>query len=92
MHAFPSPDAIKELAAQHGARNIRVFGSYASGKATAASDLDLLVDLEPGRDLLDLIGFKQAVEKLTGIKVDVLTEKALSPYLRQQVLAEVRPL
>ena len=92
MSASLSPAAIKELAAQHGAKNIRVFGSYASGRATAGSDLDLLVDLEPGRDLLDLIGFKQAVEELAGIKVDVLTERALSPYLREQVLAEVKPL
>jgi len=83
---------IKKIAAQHGAKNLRVFGSYATGEATPYSDLDLLVDLEPGHDLLDLIGFKQEVEQQTGIKVDVLTENALSPYIRQHVLAEVQPL
>ena len=80
MHGHPSPETIEEIAAQHGAKNIRIFGSHATGKATVASDLELLVEPEPGRDLLDLIGFKQAVEEATGIRVDVLTEKALSPY------------
>jgi len=92
MRSLPPAGVIKELAEQHGAKNIRIFGSYATGRATSASDLDLLVELEPGRDLLDLIGFKQAVEALAGIRVDVLTEQALSPYLRERVLAEVRPL
>lgn len=85
-------DAINALATQHGAKNVRVFGSYATGRETPDSDLDLLVDLEPGRDLLDLIGFKQAVEQALGVKTDVLTEVALSPYLRQRILAEARPL
>lgn len=84
--------AIIALASQHGAKNIRVFGSYATGTATPSSDLDLLIDLEPGRDLLDLIGFKQALEQQIKIKVDVVTEKALSPYLRQLILAEVKAL
>lgn len=85
-------NTINALAAQNGAKNVRVFGSYATGLETPNSDLDLLVDLEPGRDLLDLIGFKQAVEQALGVKTDVLTEVALSPYLRQRILAEARPL
>jgi predicted nucleotidyltransferase len=83
---------IRRLAAAHGVVRVRVFGSRARGEASAASDLDLLVDLAPERDLLDLIAFKLDVEDLLGHHVDVLTEAALSPYLREGVLAEARPL
>jgi len=83
---------IRRLAAAHGVVRVRVFGSRARGEAYAASDLDLLVDLAPDRDLLDLIAFKLDVEDLLGRRVDVLTEAALSPYLREGVLAEARPL
>lgn len=83
---------IRRLAAVHGVVRVRMFGSRARGEATAASDLDLLVDLAPDRDLLDLIAFKLDVEDLLGRRVDVLTEAALSPYLREEVLAEARPL
>ena len=71
---------------------MRVFGSRARGEASAASDLDLLVDLAPDRDLLDLIAFKLDVEDILGRRVDVLTEAALSPYLRAGVLAAAMPL
>ena len=83
---------IKEIADQFGAANLRVFGSFARGSSTKSSDLDLLVDFEPGRDLLDLIGLKQALEQRLGIHVDVVTEKGLSPYLRDRILNEARPL
>jgi predicted nucleotidyltransferase len=62
------------------------------GGARATSDLDLLVDLLPGRDLLDLAGFKLDLEEVLGCKVDVVTEKSVSPYLRERILAEARPL
>lgn len=83
---------IRTLASRFGAGNVRVFGSYARGAANAESDLDLLVDLEPGRDLLDLIGLKQELESLLGLRVDVVTTQALSPHLRASILAEARPL
>jgi predicted nucleotidyltransferase len=51
-----------------------------------------LVDLRPGRDLLDLAGFKPDLEEALGCKVDVVTEKSLGPYLRERILAEARPL
>ena len=54
-----APEGLKETAARHGAHNVRVFGSVARGTATQESDLDLLVDFEPGRNLFDLVGFKQ---------------------------------
>jgi predicted nucleotidyltransferase len=57
-----------------------------------SSDLNLLVDLKPERDLLDLVEFKLDLEDLLGCEVDVVTEGGLSPYLRDRILKEVRPL
>ncbi|MDP9426997.1 MAG: nucleotidyltransferase family protein [Actinomycetota bacterium] len=87
-----APESLVETAARHGARNVRVFGSVARGTATERSDLDLLVDMEPGRDLFDLVAFKQEIEEVLGRQVDVLTENSLSPYLREKVLHEAVPL
>jgi predicted nucleotidyltransferase len=53
---------ILELAARHGARNVHVFGSIARGDAPPASDVDFLVDVEPGRSLLDVIALEQALK------------------------------
>ena len=79
---------IIEVAANHGARNLRVFGSVARGETTPASDLDLLINLDPGRTLLDLIAVKQDLEDLLGCAVDVVTEDAVSPHIRDQVLKD----
>ncbi|MCD6174245.1 MAG: nucleotidyltransferase family protein [Planctomycetes bacterium] len=84
--------SILQIADRHGARKIRVFGSFADGNVDDNSDLDLLVDLERGRDLLDLIGFKQELEEYIGRKVDVVTEKGLSPHLRETILSQAIPL
>jgi predicted nucleotidyltransferase len=83
---------IRAIAARHGARSVRVFGSLARGDARDDSDLDLLVELEPGRSLLDMIAIKQDLEDVLGRSVDVVTERGLSPYLRERVLAEAIPL
>ncbi|HEY0552918.1 MAG TPA: nucleotidyltransferase family protein [Thermoanaerobaculia bacterium] len=83
---------ILDLALTHGVRNVRVFGSLARGEGREDSDLDLLVTLGEGRSLLDLVGLKQDLEDLIHRSVDVVTEKALSPYLREQVLSEAVPL
>ena len=79
---------ILRLAAQHGAWNVRVFGSLARGEARSDSDVDILITLEPERSLLDLIALKQDLEDLLGCKVDVVTEAAVSPYIRPQVLRD----
>ena len=83
---------ILNAALRHGVGNVRVFGSRARGKAGETSDLDLLVTLGEGRSLLDLIGLKQELEDLIHLPVDVVTEQALSPYLRERVLSEAIPL
>ena len=92
LPAGVTADDIKALAARFGARNLRVFGSRATGKARPDSDLDLLVELEPGRDLFDLIELKQALEAWTGASVDVVTEGGLSPFMREGILQSAQPL
>ena len=79
-------EEILAIAKSHGALSVRLFGSYACGDEQPPSDIDLLVEMEPGRSLLDIIAIKQEVEDLVGKKVDVVTEAALSPYLRDEVL------
>lgn len=81
-------DQILRIATQYGAKNVKVFGSVARGEAQLDSDLDLLVKLDPNRSLLDLIAIKQDLEDLLGCQVDVVTETAISPYFREQVLKE----
>lgn len=76
----------------HGARNPRVFGSFARGEARPTSDIDVLVDMEPGRSLLDLVGLEQDLCDLFGRRVDVVTEGGISPYLRERIFAEAVPL
>ena len=83
---------IRRIAARHGARNVRLFGSHARGEPTASSDVDLLVELAPESTLLDLVAIKQDVEDLVGCPVDVVTEAAVSPYLREEVLKTAVPL
>jgi predicted nucleotidyltransferase len=83
---------ILALAEQRGARNVRVFGSVARGQARPDSDIDFLVDLEPGRSLLELGGLLMDLQRLLGLEVDVVTEAGLRPRLRQQVVAEAKPL
>ena len=85
-------EQVLRIARVHGATHVAVFGSVARGEGGADSDLDLLVDLEPGRSLLDLIAIEQDLEDLLGRPVDALTRRGLSPYLRDRVLSEAVPL
>jgi len=83
---------ILDAAARHGARNVRVFGSLARGDDQEKSDVDFLIDVEPGRTLLDVIAFEQDVQQLLGRNVEVLTVGGLSPYLQRRILAEAASL
>jgi hypothetical protein len=74
-------EQVVSIVASHGAHNIRIFGSLARGQARPDSDVDLLVKLDPGRSLLDLIAIKQDLEDLLGCAVNVVTQTALSPYI-----------
>jgi len=85
-------EEILRIAAVHGARNLRVFGSVARGEADESSDIDLLVEMEPGRSLLDLAALFSDLSDLLGRKVDVVTEKGLHWLLRRRILKEAKPL
>lgn len=83
---------ITATAAERGATNVRVFGSVARDDAGPTSDVDLLVDLEPGRSLFDLGGLLMDLAELLGTDVDVVTEASLKPRVRSRVLREAVPL
>jgi uncharacterized protein len=85
-------DDIKHIAARHGAYNIRVFGSVARGEATPESDIDFLIDVGPSPSSWFPAGLILDLESLLGRRVEVVTEKALNPDLRDHVLREAIPL
>jgi len=75
---------------ENGAKKISIFGSYVRGEATLESDLDIIVEFNEIISLLDLVGFELELSDLLGIKVELLTEKSISPYIIDDVLAEAR--
>jgi predicted nucleotidyltransferase len=81
-------EEILRVAARRGARNVRVFGSVARGDSDEKSDVDFLVEMEPGRTLFDLSGLLLDLESLLHVSVDVVTERGLRPRVRERVLAE----
>jgi len=83
---------ILRIAARHGAHNVRVFGSVARGEADAESDIDVLVEFEPGRSLLDLGGLWVDLNELLGGGVDVFTANSLKEHIRERALREAVPL
>ena len=83
---------ILRIAAGHGARNVRLFGSVARGENHENSDVDFLVDMESGRSLLDLIGLGQDLEALLHRKIEVVTDASVHPALRDRILTEAQPL
>lgn len=85
-------EEIFKIAAKHGARKVRVFGSVARGEADEKSDIDFLVEMEPGRSLFDLGGLQYELERLLGCPVDVVTERGLKARIRERVLREAVPL
>ena len=85
-------EEILRVAAQHGAHNVRVLGSVARGEAGEESDIDLLVDMEPGRSGLEQAELILDLEALLERRVDVVTEAGLYWLLRRRILKEARPL
>ena len=85
-------DEVLRISAKHGARNVRIFGSMARGEATETSDVDFLVEMEPGRSLIDLAELQLDLQELLGRQVDVVTENGLYWLLRRRILREAQPL
>jgi uncharacterized protein len=83
---------LLEAAERHGVAHLRAFGSLARGEATADSDVDLLVDLKPGRTLLDLAAFRREAGEILNLPVDVATADMLKDRIRHEVLSEALPL
>jgi uncharacterized protein len=81
-------DEIDAIARRHGAHGVRVFGSVVRGEADLDSDIDLLVDLEPGRSVLDLAGLLIDLQEYLRCKVDVMTLAMLKPRARERALRE----
>jgi predicted nucleotidyltransferase len=85
-------EEILRIASHHGARNVRVFGSVARGDAKATSDLDLLIEAGPNLTPWFPGGLVSDLEELLGRHVDVVTEQALHPAMRDRVLREAVPV
>lgn len=85
-------DQILRIAARHGARNVRVFGSVARGEDRPDSDVDFLVEMEDDRSILDIVGLGQELEALLQRKVEVVTDASLYPPLREMVVRDARAL
>ena len=83
---------LRQLAARYGFFRPRVFGSVLHGDDTEDSDLDLLVDPTPSTTFLTLGGLQLDAERLLGVRVDVLTPKALPRRSREHILQEAAPL
>ena len=81
-------EEILALAAKYGASHVRVSGSVAHGTADSNSDIDFLVDLQPGRSLFDLGGLLTELQQLLKHSVDVITPAGLRPRIRERVLKE----
>ena len=81
-------EQIIALASRHGARNVRVFGSVARGGAVAGSDVDLVVDFEAGRSLMDHGELIMDLEAILGCRVDVVSGRGLHDRFRERVLAD----
>ena len=85
-------EEILKIAAKHGARNVRIFGSVARGEADSKSDLDILVESLPGSTLLSHSALIRELESLLKIKVDIVSDRGLRERIRERVLNEAVPL
>ena len=82
--------SIAEALRKEGAKKIAVFGSYARGQDTPASDIDVLVEFAEPKGLFEIVRIERQLSAEIGIKVDLLTKNALSPFIREQVMHEMK--
>lgn len=82
-------EKISTFLKKFGAKKVFVFGSFARQEETANSDIDVLVEFKERKSLLELVDIEQKLTEVIGIKVDLLTEKAISPYLINEIKKEM---
>jgi predicted nucleotidyltransferase len=82
-------EKMTRILKDQGARKIAVFGSYVRGEEKPGSDIDIIVEFSERKSLFDLVGIEQEVSDALGIKVDLLTEKSISPYLIDRIKKEM---
>ena len=85
-------DKIKEIAKSNGIKEISVFGSVVRGEDNKESDVDFLVDLKEDKSLFDLIRFKQELEELLNLRVDVVTKRSIHSEIKDKILKEAERL
>lgn len=90
MNPTQMTSRIVEILKGHGATMIAIFGSYARGEETSGSDIDIITDFSTRKSLLDLVGIEQELSDEIGIKVDLLTESSISPYLIDRIRSEMK--
>ncbi len=73
---------------RYGAKRIAIFGSYSRGEDNPESDIDILIEFSERKSLLDIVGIEQELSESLGRKVDLLTEKSISPYLIERIKKE----
>lgn len=83
---------LVDIARKHGAVSVCLFGSYVRGESDAGSDLDILVEFESGRSLLDLVRLERELSSALGFNVDVVTPNSLHPSILERVVEEMVPL
>ena len=91
-NSFINSKELIQLCRENGIIKIGVFGSVARGTATEQSDLDLLVQFSESQSLLTHVRVERELSQLLGKKVDLLTEAAISPYLRDIIKSELQVL
>lgn len=79
---------VTSILKRYGAKEINIFGSYARGEEKKTSDLDIIVEFSERKSLFDIVGIEQELSEALGIRVDLLTEKSISPYLIDRIKME----
>lgn len=80
----------KDLEEKYNLKEIGIFGSYARGDQKNNSDIDILVEVKRPMGFIKFMGLEKHLSKLLGIKVDLVTKKALKPYIGRRILQDVR--
>ena len=79
----------EQLRKEYGVKEIGIFGSYIRGEQDKSSDLDILIELEKPIGFVKFLKLENSLSALIGIKVELVTKKALKPYIGQRILQEV---